>query len=439
MSLDGFLTLLAIFIAIYTVASPVERLRFRLNIEIQRLIALLAIVFILYFEFFSLVSQPCYLPSNDACAWLTFPRDGSFTPPQAAFLVAFAWIILACGITLFRKPRRNSLTLMRKMVEALLYGRRFPELVDFIQPNLGLIETTAKQQPQPSAARAPLTKRRLLARRSNRIIQSNINAHESATTIVQIILNSDEFRKFLVTERPNLLSEFMAIDLIPRFNFSEKALRDLISEKSSRLYEEIEHNQNIESDFGYRIERENFLLRYLFEDAEVSQQLGAWKPVGDFVLNKIRTGTSDGYIAYLNDRPDDFCNEKWRDVVFVGIRYFDIMVNEAMRQDIHDHMWLYYVEKFVRELEIIYDTSSTNVDIEDEFPTRSAYLLYEAFDVMCRWVENIKHLPENALHATIPEEDVRSSGAIPIEAAVAIGQAMATVARSDRIDDRFAS
>ena len=86
MTLDGFLSFLALFIAFYAIVSPVTRLRAQLHLGIQVPLALLAITLVLYFEFFSLVSQPCRLPSVEACTWLVFPKDASFTPPQAAFL-----------------------------------------------------------------------------------------------------------------------------------------------------------------------------------------------------------------------------------------------------------------------------------------------------------------------------------------------------------------
>ncbi|EBX4817045.1 hypothetical protein DRY87_25835, partial [Salmonella enterica subsp. enterica serovar Newport] len=175
-----------------------------------------------------------------------------------------------------------------------------------------------------------------------------------------------------------------------------------------------------------------------FDDAEVAHQLGAWKPIGDAVINTIRAGANSGYAAYLNDRADNFEDERWSDIVFVGTRYFDIMVNEAMRQGVPYHMWLFYLPLFVTELEAMYDASGQNIDTTDEFPTRNAHLMYEAFDVMGNWVRNIKHLAPSSPHAPTADTGEFSSGAIPADAAVALGNAMVTVALSDRIGDTFA-
>lgn len=475
MTLDGFLSFLALFIAFYAIVSPVTRLRAQLHLGVQIPLALIAITLVLYLEFFSLVSQPCRLPSAEACGWLAFPKDGSFTPPQAAFLVVFIWILLAWSLNALLRPGPRSLVPVGKIVQTLLYEIRFAELLDFIRPHLGLIEVVAERkllrqkahdwladtnwlrrqqirtfkpvvsnENEPKQPRAGHGKRlyeafRHRIRWTKHFVPGGRKAQANAETVVRMLLRSEEFRKFLVTMRPDALPSLMAIKLQPRFDFSDKVLRDLIEDSGSRLYQEIEQNQNLSDKGGYAIPEENVLLRFLFGDAEVAHELGAWKSIGDAVISRIRAGTSSGYAAYLNDRADNFDDERWRDIVFVGTRYFDIMVNEAMRQGVEYHMWLFYLPIFVTELEAIYDTSGRNIDTTNEFPTRSSRLIYEAFDVMGNWVRNIKHLAPSSPHAAISDMGEFSSGAIPADAAVALGNAMVTVALSDRIDGTFAS
>lgn len=474
MTLDGFLSFLALFIAFYAIVSPVTRLRAQLHLGIQVPLALLAITLVLYFEFFSLVSQPCRLPSAEACTWLVFPKDASFAPPQAAFLVVFIWILLAWGLNVLLKPGPRSLVAVGKIVQTLLHERRFAELLDFIRPHLGLLEAVAERQLLRQKAHDWLADTNWLRRQQIRtfipivseedeskqppaghgkrlyesfrrqirwtkhFVPAGRKPQANAETVVRMLLRSEELRKFLVTMRPDALPDLMAIKLQPRFDFSDKILRDLIADSGSRLYQEIEQNQNLSDKGGYAIPEENVLLRFLFDDAEVAHQLGAWKPIGDAVINTVRAGANSGYAAYLNDRADNFEDERWSDIVFVGTRYFDIMVNEAMRQGVSYHMWLFYLPLFVTELEAMYDASGQNIDTTDEFPTRNARLMYEAFDVMGNWVRNIKHLAPSSPHAPTADTGEFSSGAIPTDAAVALGNSMVTVALSDRIGDTFA-
>lgn len=474
MTLDGFLGFLALFIAFYAIVSPVTRLRAQLHLAVQIPLALLAVSLVFYFQFFSLLSQPCRLASAKACAWLIFPADDSFTPPQAAFLVVFVWIVLAWSVNVLLKPGPRSLAAVGKIVQALLYERRFAELLDFIRPHLSLIEAVAERQlvrqkvhdwladtnwlrrrqirtfkpaeregDEPKQPRAGYGKRiyevfRRRIRWTRHFVPASSKAQASAETLVRMLLRSEEFRKFLVTMRPDALPDLMAIKLQPRFDFSDKVLRDLIADGGSKLYQEIEQNQNLSDKGGYAIPDENVLLRFLFGDAEMACNLEAWKPIGDAVINTIRGGTNSGYVAHLNDHANDFQDEQWRDVTFVGIRYFDIMVNEAMRQGVPYHMWLFYLPLFVTELEEIYDTSGQNVDTMAEFPTRNARLLYEAFDVMGNWARNIRHLDNTSPHAMVPATNQFATGAIPADAAVALGNSMVTVALSARIGDTFA-
>lgn len=474
MTLDGFLSFLALFIAFYAIVSPVTRLRAQLHLAVQVPLALLAVSLVLYFEFFSLLGQPCRLPNSEACAWLVFPKDGSVTPPQAAFLVVFVWMILAWGLNVLLKPGPRSLVTIGKIVQTLLYERRFSELLDFIRPHLGLIETVAErrlirqkvrdwladtnwprrqkiqtfkpvgweedepEQPTTGYGRRIYEVFRRRIRWMRHFVPAGDKAQVGAENTVRMLLRSDEFRKFLVAMRPDALPDLMAIKLRLRFDFSDKVLRDLIADSGSRLYQEIEHNQNLADKGGYAIPDENALLRFLFGDAEVAHKLGAWKPVGDAVINTIRAGANNGYAAYLNDRADNFDDEQWRDITFVGIRYFDIMVNEAMRQGVPYHMWLFYLPLFVTELEEIYDTSRQNIDTIAEFPTRNARLIYEIFDVLGNWMRNVRHLDPSSPHAAISDMAEFSSGTIPADAAIAFGNAMVTVALSNRIGDTFA-
>jgi hypothetical protein len=475
MTLDGFLSFLALFIAFYAIVSPVTRLRAQLHLALQVPLALVSVTLVLYFEFFSLLGQPCLLSDAEACAWLIFPADGSFTPPQAAFLVVFVWMILAWCLNVLLRPGPRALVAVGKIVQTLLYERRFAELLDFIRPHLGLVEAAAERRllwqqvhdwlsdtnwlrrqkirtfkPIESEEDEQKSKKvgigsqlherfRKRIRWTMHFVPSGSKAQSNAESIARMLLRSDEFRKFLVTMRPDALPVLMGIRLQPRFDFSDKVLRDLITDSGSRLYQEIEQNQNLASNGGYALPDENVLLRFLFEDAEVAHKLGAWKPIGDAVINAIRAGTNSGYAAYLNHRADDFEGERWKDITFVGTRYFDIMVNEAIRQGVPYHMWLFYLPLFVTELEQIYNTSAQNVDTMAEFPTRNARLMYEVFDVMGNWVRNIRHLDPTSPQAAISDMGEFSSGVIPADAAVALGNAMVTVALSDRIGDTFAS
>ncbi|MES0155920.1 hypothetical protein NKJ81_20275 [Mesorhizobium sp. M0018] len=473
MTLDGFLGLIALFIAFYAIVSPVTRLRVQLHLAIQMPLAFLSVTLVLYFEFFSLLGQPCWPASKQLCYWLTFPADNSFTPQQAAFLVVFAWMSLALTLNHLLKSGPRALPTIGKIVQTLLYDHRFAELLDFIRPHLRLIDETARRQRllqkvhdwlanadrfrrQKYPAIGPVEEevaaeaKSTFATRGYEGFRRNIRwfavfipaqrkVQAGAENIARMLLRSEEFRRFVVTMRPDMAADLMAINLHLRYDFADKVFRDLIADSGSRLYQEIEQNQNLAGDGGYVIPEQNKLLHFLFDDANVARRLGAWKPVGDYVINSIRAGAKNGYTEYLNDRSDNFDEERWRDSTFVGIRYFDIMVHAAMRQGVPDHMWLFYLPLFVKELEEVYDSSGPEIDTTAEFPTRNARLIYEAFHVMGNWVRAIEYLDAASPHAAIAPMGEFSSCAIPVDAGVVLGNAMVTVVLSPRIGDTFAA
>ncbi|MER9127990.1 hypothetical protein NKH81_34215 [Mesorhizobium sp. M0959] len=239
-----------------------------------------------------------------------FPGDGSFAPPQASFLVVFVWMILAWGLIVLLKPGPSSRMAVGKIVQTLLYERRFAELLDFIR-HLSLIEAVAERQllrqqaydwladtnwlrrqkiqtfkPAGSEEDEPKQPRACYGERIDEAFRQRIRwlkhfvpaggrAQANAEHVARMLLRSEEFRRFLVKMRPDALPDFMAIKPQPRFDFSDKVLRDLIADSGSRLYQEIQQNQNLADKGGYAIPEENVLLRFLFG---VPRWLTTWGP-----------------------------------------------------------------------------------------------------------------------------------------------------------------
>ena len=473
MTLDGFLTFLALTIAFYAVMPEVTRLRARLHLRFQVMLAFVAISLTLYFQFFSLVGQPCWLGSQAACQWITFQADGPITPQQAAFLVVFAWMLLALGLNLFRKPGTQSFPTIIKIVEMLLYERRFGELLGFIRPHLRLIEAAARRElrrqrvhdwladanwlrhekfasvrPQgevmAAKRKASLVERtgrwfRRKIRWTARIVPSGSKAQANAETLVRLLFRSGELRQFITAMRPDVVTDLMAIRLQPRFEFSDAVVEDFIADPGSQLFQEIENSQNVSHTGEYFLNPENKFLQFLFSDASVARQLAVWRPVGEFTITKLRTGTETGYADFLNGPATSFDRERWQDPTFVAIRFFDIMVQSAVQQSVEDHMWLFYLPHFVRELEQTYDATSPNIDALSEFPTRGSRLIYEAVSAMGGWVKSVKYIDASSPHTNIPQSAHLGSSAIPPAAAISLGQAMDAIATSPRIGDTFAA
>jgi hypothetical protein len=139
MSIDGFLACLALLVAIYTIASPVAKLRFRLLgwlVWLPSMIMIFAIFYLLLFRYLGLY---CY---SQYCAPLVLEEKSSVSN-DLAFVVVVVWVgLLAIGYGVRNFSIRNYST-FRSLVEQLLSDRRYGELVELIDPHINRLAKRA--------------------------------------------------------------------------------------------------------------------------------------------------------------------------------------------------------------------------------------------------------------------------------------------------------
>lgn len=471
MTLDGFLTFLALAAAIYAVVPPIAKLKAKLGLAIQVPLAVIALALVLYFEFFEILRRDCPNAIAPACKWLTFPTDKSFTPPQAAFIVVLVWMVLAWSVHKLSRPTGNSLPAMSRLIDELLSEQRFGEALKFVEPHLPLINKAARRQLPLQRLRDRIAKyksrgghdmasvllelgteevsgsrlRRFFDRalrwlgHLSKVVPAQRKPETAANDIARVLFRTPGLRQYMVRMRPYFATRLLKVDLHDKHDFVDAYFGDLISDSGSVLYQELEQNQNLSSNEGYWLPERNRLLHFLLADACVAKNLSVWRPIGEHILKILRSDRSPDYVAYLNGTPHDFEDARWKDPTFAGMFFFDLMVTTAAHQGVRWHMWLYYFPYFVERLEEIYDDKNPHVDMSDEFPTRSAQLIYEAINTLGSWVQLVKHLPEGSPHREINPGFHGDNGNIPVSAALALGSCMVTIVMSDKLSDKFAS
>ncbi|HET8924932.1 MAG TPA: hypothetical protein VFN26_18275 [Candidatus Acidoferrum sp.] len=109
----------------------------------------------------------------------------------------------------------------------------------------------------------------------------------------------------------------------------------------------------------------------------------ATRPVGDFAIAYLGELARDHGADPYNRAMRDFEETRvWQSLIFAVIRFFDIMVREALFQGIEWHMWLYYMPLFVKGIARDYRVDDPLADPDDEWPIRYSFRLYESFSVM---------------------------------------------------------
>lgn len=198
----------------------------------------------------------------------------------------------------------------------------------------------------------------------------------------------------------------------------DKIGRYSIKNTNSKLYTELNES--------YSGNRE--LIGFLFSDTSKCAEFLAWKPIGDFVIeyieNQKKKKTDEN-----NHQENNYELVKNNSPIYIGIRFFGIMVNKALEQNIGNHMWLYYLgywtEKIINNLEYTNDSSA-------EFKNMYEYYLYQIFDTYRDWIKyvirNAYTIRKGTGHANIIESAIDS-----------FTFAMKDIAKSENVRDEFKS
>lgn len=464
MTLDGFITFLGLIAAALAIVSPVTRLQLGMAARRLSLSSVLFTAAILYFEFFDLLAIRCPGFLGTACPVLD--KGGPVSPQQAAFIVVFVWLILLAGI--LRRPSisLNSLVALERLVAQLAQSGRYADLVEVVEKSVPFIDDCAAGelafQRRRSRLRGPPPIPRLPVRLANQdpepdpvppsplaklvaalkrdyvaLLPSDARPREAAERILQTLLRSGPVVDWIAEHRPHFGAKLLSLRSHKVGEFSDRFLANLIAHPGSALYDEVQDNQNLDR-CGYVLAEHNEVLRALLLDARVAERLEAYRPIGEHVLGVLSAVNAPIYTSSLNLPFDNHWDERgrWRDQTFVAIRYFDILVQAAACQDIHWHMWLYYLPHFVERLEALYEEPADDNGF-GEFPTRAAKLIYVAIDTLANFVAVAGKVREGSIHRAPENARVdHENGNIPKSAALALGICMRTIILSDRIGQR---
>ncbi|MDF3831446.1 hypothetical protein P3W85_00490 [Cupriavidus basilensis] len=472
MTIDGLLTFLALLIAVYTIMSRAQRLNLSLKIRIWHWAAI--ILLLLAVHVLELPKIVAALPRVPPVA------DWVLEPKEAAYLLLLAGA-LCLGVLIHFSPLPRSrvrrlgqlideLTVNGQTVEVLaLLQTHLDRLVriykgDFLLPRLRArlvsrdrfnrgpdLERLAEQLLQLAPGEPLRPPRRTLIERAKHVIGSIpsrlgelLPSAETQQEAVGVMLRSTLLRPECVQAIAKSQAHFglrvLAMDAQERFHFSDEFLRALMLDTSSILYWEIRNNQNYARGHRYNLPEGNRLLRYLFADAKNAEALGVWEPVGEAViaeLDRRHRSETDRYNDSLMDYRDRY---QWKCPVFVGIRFFDIMVSEAIAQNICWHMWLYYYPHFVDGICRNYAPDEQRVELDDEFPTVYSFLLYEIVSTLRHWIAEVRDLPPDQENIVLEDDALtHENGNIIKSSILVLGMCLKTILVTERIPPRLKS
>src|SRR5699024_2777804 len=87
-------------------------------------------------------------------------------------------------------------------------------------------------------------------------------------------------------------------------------------------------------------------------------------------------------------------DEIFRDPIFVGIRFFNIMISESIYQGMETHMWLYYYTYFTDEICENYEITEHS-ELTGESANDYSYLLRTMFSNLEYWLRLSDRNPDS--------------------------------------------
>ena len=456
MTLDGFLSVLSIAIAVFALMTPVQKMKARLSLGMQMLLAIAFLGTVIYLEFFTTLKQPCIL-STGWCQMIILDPPRTLEPGQVAFVIILLWMGLAYFIHQYTRPWAAALKTIWEIVGLLLAERKYEDLMVFVKPHLPFLNAGAERRfllqtmhdwfanlapnRSPFAHPDPPGKRNvpdhaavkaLKARLSviRHVIPAEKKFEDLASSILVRLLRSDDLRRAISKDRPYLGLELLSIKRRETHDFLDGYFRELLTDRDSIFYQEMKAGLGSSMKEGFSLESANRFQNYFLEDCRVADDLSVWQPIGNYIEELLRGEHGQAYVDKLNGAKTNPAMD--RDPVLMAIQFFDIMVRRAAYQNVNSHMWLMYLTHFVEYIVGSTGHRGGDEDDGDEFPTFGMYLIYEVFNTLGDWVQLTRYLPSNSIHLRYDDRGVAS---IPKFAAEAIGRSLKIVLTSNRVSE----
>lgn len=458
--MELLLTVFTLLAAIYALIPRERRLDLQLRLGGADWVAIgIGFVLVFYFEFYEFFETLGFTPAG-------FVWPHGITPKNSVYLVILAVVLFLVLHVRFAGLSRRKIPKFQELTEELFWEAHFGELLTLLQRHMrdlfkiyhgDFILSRLRRRLSPSLEKElfSLTQgetrhdfRNTFFQFSKRVIHRAANLlptyerqSEAAREIIRMLLLSPRFVRALATTRPYLALEVIRYGprSFERLDFLDLYMKELMQDSSSIFYTEIARNQNLSASNRYCIPESNRLIHFFLADANVAETLRIYKPIGDFVLQELDQAARDPNADPNNMAMGDFAEAgAWKSPLFVTIRFFDIMVMEALYQGIQWHMWLYYFPPIVKKIVRNYALSDPLADPEAEFPVRYNFLLYEIISAHRDWILAVKDVPADQpnviLHSTRVDHENNN---IPKSAILSLSECMRSIVEAGNIGARF--
>lgn len=286
MTLDGFLTVLALIAAIYAILPPVQRLHTSLSWRAQASMAVPACIAILAFELLDLSPPTCSQALGGMCNWLTLGDAEPGVSRKFAFLIAFAWLLAAVVIHRRSRPSLASIPAFTELAAVQIDDELYGDAMKLLEPHMTLLAKASRRQyrrqrlhdwlkdfgPTPANSFARFSRRHRDRKFSGeswpiwatrpvkalaRITPSHRRAEQAASDMLLLLTSAPNVLEYITERRPYFAISLLRRDVFGSREFCERYLGRLMDSSGSALYRELATNDASEGMIGYHIPARN--------------------------------------------------------------------------------------------------------------------------------------------------------------------------------------
>jgi len=403
-------TLLAAIAAIYALLPRHRQLRVRYNLWTKPRLGFITLMFLIIIGMYWM---SIFLQIRDGNQYEVAFLDTSATITplhvESVQLLAVLGIVLPL-VALFLKQsvRIKNEGNIQEILRDLYYNEEYATLVDLLNENYRplvnhpdrpthpesptLVYRLSLEEDEPESRwKAKFEKKQRYVRYYWGTVRYRLeNTAESASDYTERLLLDPDFIELYSGVGTELGLKILSDDSMEghsRKDITHHYLREQIKTENSLLARDLRH---VEHDglYDYKIENDNRLLHTLLSDFNRVESLDVYKPIGDQTRELIQeegrqdVDTYNGRKLADTSIGDDYI---YQDPIFIGIKFFDVMVREAFQQEVDWHVWLSYYESFTKEICRNYEITAYS-DPNSEWPNDYSRFLYELIHNMLDWL-----------------------------------------------------
>ncbi len=453
MSFDSILTFIGIIIAVLALMPRAKLLFIKVKISwVDGLIIIFCFLTILYLLFYKTFYVFNISPGWNLHRWKITPSNSIFI--ILFFLTFYLFLRIKYFTFAIRKVKK-----VGRMFDNLIQEEKYNDLIEFIDINFGRLKKISERKTNYLKLRDRANKKDytfehflLEEKRASkldrimnffliplRVLPDYNNASSDASIILSKVILHETFIDHIVKSHSYVFLKFFEIDKHYRDDFVDLIFRKLLADNRSVLFIELENTQNLHHYSNYWIIDTNKLIYYLFDDPKIAEKLGVWRPVGEYVIEKLdylkRHPELDSYNTNIQNFYD---SSRWKSDIFIAIHFFDVMVSQALYKNIQWHMWLSYYHYFVEGITKNHNNTDIYYDQYAEWPTKYEYLIYEIFSNMRNWLRSLDELNLKQENVQLGNMNLTmNNGRIPMSTMNSIGRCLKTLYDSSTISDHF--